>query len=112
MGAFAYSHEEGTYAYEHYKDDIPNEVKQERLDKLMEIQQEISTEIESKKIGKILKTIIDRKEGEFYIGRSEFCSPEVDPEILVKADKKLYIGNFYNVKITNSDEFDLYGYVI
>ena len=100
MGAFAYSHEEGTYSAQHYKDDVPSEVKQQRLDKLMALQQEISAEIEAEKIGQTLKVIIDRKEGDYYIGRSEFCSPDVDPEVLVKAKQPLVIGNFYLVKIT------------
>jgi len=98
MGAFAYSHEEGTYSAQHYKDDVPSEVKQQRLDKLMALQQEISAEIEAEKIGQTLKVIIDRKEGDYYIGRSEFCSPDVDPEVLVKAKQPLVIGNFYLVK--------------
>ena len=112
MGAFAYSHEEGTYSAQHYEDDVPSEVKQQRLDKLMALQQEISAEIEAKKIGQTLKVIIDRKEGDYYIGRSEFCSPDVDPEVLVKAKQPLVIGNFYLVKITAADEFDLYGDVV
>ena len=112
MGAFAYSHEEGTYSAQHYKDDVPSEVKQQRLDKLMALQQEISAEIEAEKIGQTLKVIIDRKEGDYYIGRSEFCSPDVDPEVLVKAKQPLVIGNFYLVKITAADEFDLYGDVV
>jgi len=112
MGAFAYSHEEGTYSAQHYEDDVPSEVKQQRLDKLMALQQEISAEIEAEKIGQTLKVIIDRKEGDYYIGRSEFCSPDVDPEVLVKAKQPLVIGNFYLVKITVADEFDLYGDVV
>lgn len=112
MGAFAYSHEEGTYSALHYEDDVPEEVKQKRLDEIMAIQQEISAEIEAEKIGKVLKVIIDRKEGEYYIGRSEFCSPEVDPEVLIQADKTLKIGEFYQVRITDADEFDLYGEVL
>ena len=112
MGAFAYSHEEGTYSALHYEDDVPQEVKQQRLDKLMALQQEISAEIEAEKIGQTLKVIIDRKEGEYYIGRSEFCSPDVDPEVLIKAELPLTIGNFYDVKITAADEFDLYGDVV
>lgn len=112
MGAFAYSHEEGTYSAQHYEDDVPSEVKQQRLDKLMALQQEISAEIEAEKIGQTLKVIIDRKEGDYYIGRSEFCSPDVDPEVLVKAKQPLVIGNFYLVKITAADEFDLYGDVV
>ncbi len=112
MGAFAYSEEEGTYSAEHYEDDVPAEVKQQRLDSLMALQQEISTEIESAKVGKTMKVIIDRLEGDYYVGRTEFCSPEVDPEVLISADaKKLEIGEFYNVTITDSDEFDLFGTV-
>ena len=113
MGAFAYSEEEGTYSANNYEDDVPAEVKQRRLDKLMILQQEISAEVEAEKVGKILKVIIDRKEGDYYIGRTEFCSPEVDPEVLIKAgEKRLRVGCFYNVKITQSEEFDLYGEVI
>lgn len=112
MGAFTYSEEEGTYSAEHYEDDIPQRVKERRLDKLMALQQEISAEVEAEKVGKILKVIIDRKEGDYYIGRTEFCSPEVDPEVLIKADKRLYTGKFYNVKIIGSEEFDLYGKVV
>ena len=112
MGAFAYSEEEGTYSAEHYEDDVPAEVKQQRLDSLMALQQEISTEIESAKVGNTMKVIIDRLEGDYYVGRTEFCSPEVDPEVLISADaKKLEIGEFYNVTITDSDEFDLFGTV-
>lgn len=113
MGAFAYSKEEGTYSANNYEDDVPAEVKQRRLDKLMILQQEISAEVEAEKVGKILKVIIDRKEGDYYIGRTEFCSPEVDPEVLIKAgEKRLRVGCFYNVKITQSEEFDLYGEVV
>ena len=113
MGAFAYSEEEGTYSANNYEDDVPAEVKQRRLDKLMILQQEISAEVEAEKVGKILKVIIDRKEGDYYIGRTEFCSPEVDPEVLIKAgEKRLRVGCFYNVKIAQSEEFDLYGEVV
>ena len=113
MGAFAYSEEEGTYSANNYEDDVPAEVKQRRLDELMILQQEISAEEEAEKVGKILKVIIDRKEGDYYIGRTEFCSPEVDPEVLIKAgEKRLRVGCFYNVKITQSEEFDLYGEVV
>ena len=110
MGAFAYSEEEGTYSEQHYEDDVPEDVKQRRLDKIMRIQQNISTEVEAEKVGKTLKVIIDRKEGDYYIGRTEFCSPEVDPEVLIPADKqKLSIGELYDIHITDSEEFDLYG---
>ena len=113
MGAFAYSEEEGTYSANNYEDDVPAEVKQRRLDELMILQQEISAEVEAEKVGKILKVIIDSKEGDYYIGRTEFCSPEVDPEVLIKAgEKRLRVGCFYNVKITQSEEFDLYGEVV
>ena len=113
MGAFAYSEEEGTYSAKHYEDDVPSEVKSNRLDQLMALQQEISTEVEAKKVGKVMKVIIDRKEGDYYIGRTEFCSPEVDPEVLIPAStKRLRVGNFYNVKIVSSEEFDLYGELI
>ena len=113
MGAFAYSEEEGTYAAETYEDSIPQEVKQARLDELMAIQQGISAELSQAKIGQEMKVIIDRKEGEYYIGRTQFDSPEVDPEVLIKADgKRLFSGRFYNVRITNADDFDLYGELI
>ena len=113
MGAFAYSEEEGTYAAETYEDSIPQEVKQVRLDELMAIQQGISAELSQAKIGQEMKVIIDRKEGEYYIGRTQFDSPEVDPEVLIKADgKRLFSGRFYNVRITNADDFDLYGELI
>ncbi len=110
MGAFAYSEEEGTYSEQHYEDDVPQEVKQKRLDRLMALQQEISAEVEAEKVGKTMRVIIDRKEGEYYIGRTEFCSPEVDPEVLLPATgKRLRVGNFYDVRIVHSEEFDLYG---
>ena len=112
MGAFAYSEEEGTYSAENYDDDVPQKVKQKRLDELMAIQQEISAELSHKKIGKKFKVIIDRKEGDYYVGRTEFDSPEVDPEVLIKYEgKKLREGNFYNVVIEDADDFDLYGRV-
>ena len=113
MGAFAYSEEEGTYSAEHYEDDVPQEVKEARLSKLMRVQQSISAEIEAEKVGKTLRVIIDRREGDYYIGRTEFCSPEVDPEVLIPvANRRLRRGCFYDVKITGAEEFDLYGDVI
>ena len=113
MGAFAYSEEEGTYSAEQFEDDVPEEVKQSRLDKIMRIQQNISSELEAEKVGKVLKVIIDRLEGDYFIGRTEFCSPEVDPEVLIPAaEAKLTIGDFYDVLITDSEEFDLYGTTI
>lgn len=136
MGAFAYSEEEGTYAANHYKDDVPPQVKQARLDELMAIQQEISTELSAAKVGRRMKVVIDREEGDYYVGRTEFDSPEVDPEVLIprqQGDKAftvsrqqgpeprrlvtsspchLKIGSFYSVEITDSDEFDLFGRII
>ena len=113
MGAFAYSEEEGTYAAEAYEDSIPSEVKQARLDELMAIQQGISAELSAAKVGQEYKVIIDRKEGEYYIGRTQFDSPEVDPEVLIKSEgKRLFTGHFYNVLITDADDFDLYGKII
>ena len=113
MGAFAYSEEEDTYSGINYSDDVPDEVKQYRLDRLMALQQEISTEIEAAKVGSMMRVIIDRKEGAYYIGRTEFCSPEVDPEVLIPAnEKRLRTGCFYNVIITGSEEFDLYATVV
>ena len=113
LGAFVYSEEEGTFGAENYEDDVPAEVKLRRLDELMAVQQEISAEVEAEKIGETMPVIIDRKEGEYYIGRTEFCSPEVDPEVLIPTDKKvLRVGNFYSVKILQAEEFDLYGEVV
>ena len=113
MGAFAYSEEEGTYSEQHYDDDIPEEVKQHRLDQLMRIQQRISGELEAEKVGKTFQVIIDRQEGDYYVGRTAYCSPEVDPEVLIPAaERKLTIGEFYEVKMTDSEEFDLYGTTI
>lgn len=110
MGAFAYSEEEGTYSAIHYKDNISPEVKQARLDELMALQQEISSEITASWIGKVFRVIIDRKEGEFYVGRTEYSSPDVDPEVLIPVkEKRLFRGAFYDVKVTDADEFDLYG---
>lgn len=110
MGAFAYSEEEGTYAARHFKDSIPDEVKQQRLSELMRLQQRISTEIQAAKVGQTLRVIIDRKEGDYYVGRTEFDSPEVDPEVLIPVKTgRLRRGCFYNIKMTDADEFDLYG---
>lgn len=108
MGAFAYSEEEGTFAEQNYEDDIPEEVKQERLDRLMSLQESISAEINEKKIGQTLKVVIDRLEGDYYIGRTEYDSPEVDGEVLISSDENLEKGKFYKALITDSDEFDLY----
>ena len=112
MGAFSYSEEDGTYSAEHYEDDVPEEVKDQRLSRLMRVQQNISAEIEAEKVGQKLPVIIDRTEGDYYIGRTEFCSPEVDPEVLIPIkDGNLTIGEIYQVRITDSEEFDLYGVV-
>lgn len=112
MGAFAYSEEEGTYAAKTFKDSVRKSTKEERLSRLMRLQQTISTQIQSQKIGQTMRVIIDRLEGDYYIGRTEFDSPEVDPEVLIKVtDCKLQIGRFYDVLIVDSDEFDLYGVV-
>ena len=109
MGAFAYCEEEGTYAAKHFKDEIPEEVKQSRFSELMELQQEISAEVQAQKIGQKMKIIVDRQEGEYYVGRTEFDSPEVDPEVLIPiSDGTLRRGSFYTVEITDADDFDLY----
>lgn len=113
MGAFAYSEEEGTYAAEHYADDVPEAVKQNRLDKIMALQESIIAELSAQKEGRTFKTIIDRKEGAYYIGRTEFDSPEVDCEVLIPTEgKRLLTGRFYNVHVTSADDFDLYGEVV
>ena len=112
MGAFAYCEEDGTYAARHFKDEVPEVVKQSRLDELMDIQQGISAEVQAKKVGQVMKVIIDRREGDYYIGRTEFDSPEVDPEVLIPASEgTLRRGCFYNVLIVDSEDFDLYGKV-
>ena len=109
LGVFAYSHEEHTGAYL-LKDDVPQKVKQQRLEKLMELQQQISYELNQEKVGKQFAVLLDRVEGENYIGRTEFDSPEVDNEVIISSpDKKLKEGKFYLVRITKADFFDLYG---
>jgi ribosomal protein S12 methylthiotransferase len=112
MGAFAYSDEEGTYANRHYKDDIPEEVKQRRLSELMAIQQDISAELMAQKVGQKLLVVIDREEDGLWVGRTEFDSPEVDCEVLIDIQgtkDNIQIGEFYYVIITKAEEFDLYG---
>ena len=111
MGAFAYSHEAGTYAYTHYQDEIEQEVKQDRLDALMRAQEHISAALNEAKVGQVFKTIIDREEEDYYVGRTQFDSPEVDPEMLITKKKPLEIGSFYNVCVTGSEDYDLYGEV-
>lgn len=120
MGAFAYSEEEGTHSATAYSDDIPDEVKQARLSKLMRIQQRISNEVQEAKVGTLQRVIIDRTEGDYYVGRTQYDSPEVDPEVLIPIQVEegtsegqtlgasLTIGRFYDVRITSADDFDLY----
>ena len=110
LGAFIYSHEDGTYSHQNYEDDVPLDLKQERMNRLMEEQEAIMTSLNQEKIGQTLRTIIDRREGDYYIGRTEFDSPEVDQEVLIKhIDQELVPGEFYQVEITSADVFDLYG---
>ena len=112
MGAFAYSHKEGTYAYQHYKDEIPQEVKQDRLDYLMRVQEGISADVNASKVGQTFRVIVDREEEDFYVGRTQYDSPEVDPEILISKDTPLSPGSFYQVKVIDAQAFDLYGKVL
>ena len=112
MGAFAYSHEEGTYAYQHYKDEIPQEVKQDRLDYLMRVQEGISADVNASKVGQTFRVIVDREEEDFYVGRTQYDSPEVDPEILISKDTPLSPGSFYQVKVIDAQAFELYGKVL
>lgn len=110
LGAFTYSHEESTYAHKHYQDDIPEEVKQQRMDEIMSLQQEISTEINHAKVGSTMKVIIDKRDRDYFVGRTEFDSPEVDPEVLIPVDTKgVKVGEFYQAEIVDAAEFDLYG---
>jgi len=110
LGAFTYSHEESTHAFKHYQDDIPEEIKQQRMDEIMAVQQEISAEINRQKIGTSLKVLIDRKEDDYYVGRTAFDSPEVDPEVLIPSTTKgVKVGDFYQAEIVDAAEFDLYG---
>ena len=112
LGAFAYSEEDGTYAAENYRDNVSKKKKQERLDRLMEVQQRISTRLNEEKVGKVFKTIIDRVEGDYYIGRTESDSPDVDTEVLIHTGEgEMKIGEFYDVLITDATEFDLMGRV-
>ena len=112
LGAFAYSDEDGTYANLHYTDDIPQEEKEARVERIMNIQEEISAEINAAKVGKKMRIIIDREEPDYYIGRTEFDSPDVDGEVLVKKDQTLTVGEFYQVEITGAEDFDLYANII
>ena len=109
MGAFAYCEEDDTYAAKNFTDEVSEDEKQRRLSEIMELQQEISAHVQASKIGKVMKVVIDRKEGEYYIGRTEFDSPEVDPEVLIPvSDGRLFVGHFYDMEIIGSDDFDLY----
>lgn len=113
MGAFAYSEEEGTYSAEHYSDDIPQEEKERRLSKMMAVQQNISEELTAEKVGKRFRVIIDRTEGDYYIGRTQYDSPEVDPEVLIlRSEGELHLGEFYTVQVYESDAFDLYAHIV
>jgi ribosomal protein S12 methylthiotransferase len=112
LGAFAYSHEEGTYGYKTYEDNIPEEVKNARVEELMAVQQIISSQLSAARVGQTLMVIIDREEEEFYVGRTEFDSPEVDGEVFISKEIKLKKGQFYHVEITGSEEFDLWGKVV
>jgi len=110
LGAFTYSHEESTHAFKHYQDDIPEEIKQQRMDEVMAVQQEISAEINRQKVGTSMQVLIDRKEADYYIGRTAFDSPEVDPEVLIPSTtKRVKVGDFYQAEIVDAAEFDLYG---
>lgn len=112
MGAFPYSNEEGTYAYEKYEDNIPETVKQERMDMLMAIQERVSLAVNESKIGQHLSVIIDREDADYYVGRTQYDSPEVDPEVLISKDITLNKGDIYNVIITQVEPFDLYGNIV
>ena len=112
LGVFPYSHEEGTYCDANYTDDVPTATKKRRAAAIMEVQRKLSLTRNEASLGKELKVIIDKKEGNYWVGRSEYDSPEVDPEILIKSRKRLTIGEFYTVKITGADDYDLYGEVM
>ena len=113
MGAFAYSEEEDTPSARQFTDDVPQDVKQRRLSILMSLQQEISASVQAEKVGRTMRVIIDRQEGDYYIGRTEYCSPEVDPEVLIPVkEQPLEIGRFYQVRMVDSDDFDLYGSIV
>jgi ribosomal protein S12 methylthiotransferase len=109
LGVFAYSHEEDTFSYNNYKDEVPDEIKAERVSELMELQQSISAELNEKYTGQVLKVLIDRREADFFVGRTEFDSPEVDQEVLIPVEYSLIPGEFYNILITQSADFDLFG---
>ncbi|MGM9815173.1 MAG: 30S ribosomal protein S12 methylthiotransferase RimO [Candidatus Aphodosoma sp.] len=112
LGVFAYSHEEGTYSYKNYSDDIPEEVKQSRVDKIMSLQEKISQSIAAEKVGSIMRVIIDREDPDFYVARTEFDSPEVDGEVYIDKKISLTVGDFYNVEIIDSDVYDLFAKLV
>jgi ribosomal protein S12 methylthiotransferase len=109
LGVFTYSHEEDTFSYNNYKDEIPEELKESRMSEIMELQQTISSEINEGMVGQVLNVIVDRREEDFFIGRTEFDSPEVDQEVLISSEYDLKPGYFYQVEITQSSDFDLFG---
>ncbi len=109
LGVFAYSHEEGTWSGDKYPDDVPDDIKESRVSELMAIQQSISAELNESKTGRVLKTVIDRREGAYYVGRTEYDSPEVDNEVLINSEKELIPGSFYRIHITGAAEFALFG---
>lgn len=109
LGVFAYSHEEGTWSGDKYSDDVPDDIKESRVSELMAIQQSISAELNESKTGRVLKTVIDRREGAYYVGRTEYDSPEVDNEVLINSEKELIPGSFYRIHITGAAEFALFG---
>ena len=110
LGVFTYSHEEGTYSYQHYRDEVPEKIKLSRKNRLMEIQQNISGELNNQKVGELLKVLIDKQQGNYWVGRTEYDSPEIDNEVLIEKNAtELKIGEFYRIRITRAEEFDLYG---
>ena len=109
MGAFAYSQEDGTFAAKHYNDNVPEQVKQERLKQLMDLQESISQEIQNEKVGKTLRVIVDREDDDYYVGRTQWDSPDVDPEVLISKRVPLTPGQFYQVKINEALPFELLG---
>jgi len=112
LGVFAYSEEEGTHSAEKLTDDVPEEVKEERVERIMRLQQTIASQLNAERVGRRERVIVDRRQGDFYVARSEYDSPEVDQEILIPADRKrLFKGRFYDVIITAAEEYDLYGEV-
>ncbi|MDE7120381.1 MAG: 30S ribosomal protein S12 methylthiotransferase RimO, partial [Muribaculaceae bacterium] len=111
MGAFAYCEEEDTFGARNFTDDIPDDVKQQRLDRLMKVQEEISLEIQQQKVGTVVEVVIDSEEDDYYIGRTQWDSPEVDPQVLVEKTDTLIPGKYYNVRITEALPFELVGHI-